>query len=304
MNNNLNLLVVFDAIMRGSSLTTAAKDLHVTQPALSRSLARLREDFGDPLFVRGKGRLIPTPKALELWEPVAKLLKQAGEIYKQPRPFDPSTAHGVVRIATTDYFEQVLWASILKSLHKMAPNLTFVTQMTGSHLPVEEMLNGHIQLAIAGYFKEIPSGFLQQSVFSDRFLSMVRKGHPLVTDRMSIQSYLKMGHVIISPSGDLSTTVDSILAKSNKRRRIVASVAGFQASGPIVATTDLILTAPGRLVKNFAKRLPVEIHAPPLDLPAINVIQVWHERFNNDEMVSWVRRVIATECHVLQDQKA
>lgn len=134
----------------------------------------------------------------------------------------------------------------------LAPNLIFVTQMTGSQLPSDAMKDGVVQLAIAGFFEGRLAGFIKQTIFSDRFLTLTRTGNPSVNGRLSIESYLKLGHVIISPNGDLTTTVDKALRKKRLKRRIVASVANFSVSGPIVANSNLVLTAPGRRIEKFS----------------------------------------------------
>lgn len=127
---------------------------------------------------------------------------------KKPPVFDPSHAQGIVRIATTDYFEQVVWVDLAGALSRKAPGLTFVTLMTGSQIPVQEMRDGTIQLAIAGYFGDLPPGFMRQSIFSDKFLSVMRSGIQGAVDSLTLDTYLKLGHLIVSPRGDLDGAVD------------------------------------------------------------------------------------------------
>jgi DNA-binding transcriptional LysR family regulator len=299
MSKDLNLLRVFVLLLDECNLSRAALRLHLTQPALSRSLARLRREFNDPLFVRAPGGMLPTPKAVALEPSLREVLEKVDRLYEKPPVFDPAKAKGIVRIATTDYFEQVIWVELAGALSRKAPGLTFVTLMTGSQIPVQEMRDGTVQLAIAGFFGDLPPGFMRQAIFSDKFFSVVRADHPGVKGDMTLEAYLDLGHLIVSPRGALEGAVDAALKKKSKRRRVVASVCSFLSSGPLVSTSDLVLTAPAKLVEKFASYLPLSIHEPPLALPKINVVQVWHERFHHDPMLAWLRNAIADACKSL-----
>lgn len=296
MKTDLNLLRVLHVILEERNLSKAAKRLHLTQPALSRSLVRLRDEFNDPLFVRTSSGMLPTPFAQALEPELRSTLEKLDSLYQRPEAFRPEAATGVVRIATTDYFEQVVWTELIGKLSAAAPNLTFVTQLVGGELPYEAMRSGSINLAIAGYFTDVPAAMKMQKLFEDTFTVVARHQHPLVKKRLTLEQYLECGHVLISPRGDLSGAVDRALQKQRKHRHIAASVAGFLSSGSVVANSDLLLTAPSLLAAQFARSLPVQAFAPPLDLPIIKVVQVWHERFHQDPLLTWVRQMIADHC--------
>ena len=295
-DQDLNLLRILAVLLEERHISRTAARLHVTQPAISRSLTRLRVEFNDQLFVRSTRGMLPTAKALKLEKPLFELLEKIESFYRAPEVFDPAKAKGLVRIATTDYFEQVVWVELVGALNRKAPGLRFVTTLTGSDLPTESMRDGTTHIAIAGFFGDMPNGFMRQALFTDNFLSVIRKDHPYSKREIDLADFLKLSHLVVSPGGDSFGAVDVELQKKNKQRHVAASVSSFLSSGPLVANSDLILTAPGRLVDLFTKYLPLRAFKPPLLLPKINVVQVWHERFHSDPMLSWLRKTIYDAC--------
>lgn len=295
-DQDFNLLKTLALLLEERHISRVAVRMHVTQPAISRALARLRVEFNDPLFVRTPKGMLPTAKALALEKPLIELLERLSAFYKTPKAFNPATAEGLIRVATTDYFEQVVWVDLVGNLNRQAPGLKFVTLMTGSELPIDAMREGNIHLAIAGFFGELPNGFMRQMLFSDHFLSVLRKNHPAAKRPLTLEDFLELSHLVVSPRGDHSGAVDTELQKSGKQRHVAASVCSFLSSGPLVAQSDFILTAPAKLAEKFAAYLPLKVMTPPVSLPKINVVQVWHERFHNDPMLAWVRKMISDAC--------
>jgi DNA-binding transcriptional LysR family regulator len=298
MPRDLNLLHTLAVLLEERHISRAAKRMHITQPAMSCSLARLREEFNDPLFIRTPKGMLPTPKALSLEKPLHEALKSITALYSSPKTFDPVTATGTVRIATTDYFEQVIWTHLLGQLQRQAPQVKFSTILTGGELPSDGLTTGHFQLAIAGYFGDLPTGFMKQALFSDYFTCVTRKNHPVIKNSLSLESYLKAKHLLVSPRGDLTGSIDTQLQKLGKSRHIAASVSSFLSSGPVIVNSDYILTAPNRLVQHFSQYLPIKIYKSPLEFPKINVIQVWHERFHQDPLHMWLRKIIFDACQI------
>lgn len=292
-SKDLNLLRVFALLLADGNVSRVAQKLRVTQPAISRALARLRDEFADPMFVRSPQGMLPTAKAASLEQPLLEALTRLEALYEGPKAFSPASATGVVRIATTDYFEQVVWVDLVGKLASEAPGLTFVTLMTGAQLQEGALRSGEVQLAIAGFFGELPSGFMRQTILTDKFVTVVRKGHPKIKKKkLTLETFCNLGHVIVSPQGDLEGAVDVSLRKAGYRRHVAASVCSFLSSGPLIASSDLILTAPARLVERFVTSLPLETFEPPIELPPINVVQIWHERFQADPMHIWLRAAI------------
>ena len=292
---DLNLLLVFKAIDRERNVSRAARELGLTQPALSQALARLREQLKDPLFVRSARGMVPTPKATELSPKIHRILETLGATLADAREFHPAQAERLFRLATTDYFELLALPALSAVLAREAPGVQIQTRSSDGILPKAELESGQLDLAIAGFYGDLPEGFYRQKLFEDDFACLVRRGHPLAAKKaraISVNDYATHRHAMISPQGDLKGRVDPLLAKQGKRRQISVALEGFAASGWIVARSDLVLTGPRRLLEIFASELPVKLLEEPFGLPRISVVQVWHARNHEDAEHRWLRTQI------------
>ena len=285
-----SLLMVFDALMTERSVTRAAARLHLSQPALSHALARLREALGDELFVRVARGVVPTPRALELAPLAKEALSRLELLFAPPQRFAPATARAQLTMASTEFFEHLVLPRLLPRLRRDAPGLTLRSRSAQGRLPKDEMERGECDLAIAGFFGELPEGFYQQTLFEDDFVCVVRKDHPQVGRTLSLKTYLALDHLLISMQGDLTGVVDVALAKRRCRRRVVAGIGNFLTPGWIVAESELILTAPRRLARLYQRHLQLQLLELPLDVPSIQVVQVWHERTHAAPLHRWFRR--------------
>jgi DNA-binding transcriptional LysR family regulator len=295
-SKNLNLLVVFDFLMREKNLSKAGRKLGLSQPAVSHSLERLRRDFADPLFVKTPGGVMPTPKAEKLYPEILKVMEDLGRIFEEQVDFDPSRAEARITLATTDYFEQSMAPSLLARLSKEAPGVTVVCRPLTGVLPKEDLASGSVDLATAGYFKDIPEGYLSQKLFDERFVCLMRKGHPAGKGKLTLDKYLEPHHALITLQGDLRGAVDVALEKLKKKRRVSMAVSNFVAAGWIAAESDLILTCPARLSKRLCQYLPLEEHEVPLKLAGFSVFQVWHQRTHREPLHRWFRATLHEVC--------
>ena len=294
-NKDLNLLNIFDVLMLERNVSRAAKRLSLSQSTISHSLGRMREMFGDELFVRVPRGIVPTPKALVLAPKIEALLKAAQLLFDEGEAFDPMKAEGTIRLATTEFFEHIALPKLIPMLREKAPNVVLRSMSTQGQLPKEKMEQGLIDIAVAGFFGDPPEGFSQELIFEDDFLGVVRKGHPILKTKKTVHDYVNYDHILISPQGDLVGVVDKILGKKNPRR-VVAGISNFLTPGWIVADSELILTAPSRLVNIFTKTLPVQPFELPFKSPNISVMQVWHERTGNEPLYKWFRGLIKNCC--------
>lgn len=292
---DLNLLRVFEALALERSATRAGRRLGLSQPAVSHALDRLREQLGDPLFVRAVGGMVPTPRALELEPLVRDVLARAARLTEGER-FDPATCDRRFRIATTDYFEYIALPRLAATLAAEAPRVTLISRPSGTELPRAELAEGELHLAIAGFYADVPEGFYQQRLFSERFVCVVRCDHPTVGSRLSLAQYTRLSHVLISPSGDLRGVVDELLEARCRRRHVAVAASSFLSAGWIVAGSDLVLTAPRRLALAYQRSLPLRIVRPPMAVPGFTVRQIWHERYHADPAHRWLRQRIAEAC--------
>ena len=294
-NKDLNLLNIFSVLLLERNVSRAAERLNLSQSTISHSLARMRDMFGDELFVRVPRGIVPTPKALALAPKVESLLKAAELLFDEGETFDPKKAVGTIRLAATEFFEHLALPKLIPILREKAPNVVLRSISTQGQLPKEKMEQGQIDVAVAGFFGDLTEGFSQELIFEDDFLGVVRKGHPILKTKKTVQDYTSFDHILISPQGDLIGVVDKILGKKNPRS-VVAGISNFLTPGWIVADSELILTAPSRLVDVFTKSLPVQSFELPFKSPHISVMQVWHERTANEPLIKWFRSLIKDCC--------
>lgn len=288
---NLNLLVALEALLDERSVTKAAKRVGVTQPAMSNTLAQLRSVFDDPLFRRTSSGLEPTPRALEVAEPVRSGLRSLRAALSRPR-FDPKSATRTFVIAASDYVELVLWPPLLSALAKEAPGVTLEVRPWGRHEIPELLARGEADVMI-GYFDQIPARHASARLFTEEYVCIVRKKHPLVAGTLPLAKYLKLGHVLVSQVGGGVGSVDRALALQGKSRRVVARVSHFLMVPTLVARTDLVAALSRRVAEAFADPLKLQVLKPPIELPRATVGHAWHEQMENDPGHRWLRELIA-----------
>ena len=291
---DLNLLTVFVAIDEYRHITKAAKVLGITQPALSHALGRLRSLLGDKLFVKSSQGMVPTPKSEQLSVPIRALLHSFETSVLGAQEFNPKTLKKTFTIHTTDLIECLALPKLLQSLENEAPHLKVVSRPAGFSLPREEMERGTCDVAIAGFFGDLPDGFYQQKLFTDHFQTAVRQNHPRLRGKKSLtlDEYCNERHVLIAPGGELRGRVDDILKKKKRERQIVAGLNVFMSSAWIISQSDYLLTGPSRLLGQSGQAFPIQVMAAPIEIPSITIVQVWHERNHQDQGHKWVREHI------------
>lgn len=291
---DLNLLVVFQTITETRQITRAAKLLNLTQPAISHALKRLRASLGDPLFVKTPDGMIATPFANSIAVPVREILQRLeSEIFSR-QPFSPATLRRTFHIRTTDLMESLLAPSLIQHLLKEAPEVNVSFTNTGYELPKTELETGVCDLAIAGFYGELPEGFYQQKLVQDNFSCAVNRKHTLAKKggNLTLEEFSRQHHLLISPGGELTGAVDRALQAKKLQRTIVAGTSSFFVSGWVLAQTETILTAPSQLLNQLASFLPLRIFPLPLKLPDIRIVQVWHAVNHNDAAHQWFRQLI------------
>lgn len=286
---DLNLLPVLDALVATGSVTRAAARLHLSQSAVSHALARLRRAFPDPLFVRTPTGLAPTAFCQALAPALRRLLQDLAAALAAPADFDPATARRSFTLAMTDYVALLLLPPLLEDIRQHAPGVNLevrlVHQDQSESLAVE---TGAVDLALLLRPPE-RSGLRQRQLFDDRFVCLVRKDHPLVGRRLTLERYLELSHLLISPQGQGLGFVDSALLQRGLSRRIVLKLPYFIVAAPILARTDLLLTLPERVARDLAAHFPLRQLPPPMELPPFAMYQVWHDRHDQDPAHRWLR---------------
>jgi DNA-binding transcriptional LysR family regulator len=284
---NLNLLVALDALLDAGTVTGAAQRTGVTQSAMSHALRQLRELLGDPLLVRGAGGLVPTPRAEALRVPIRRALLDLQHALRDPPSFDPATAQRRFQLGTGDYFAHIVLPPLLqRSLDTPGIDLDVLPFSAATDLP--KLGTGELDLALGAFVPDAP-GLCRAHLFTDGFVCLVRREHPVVRRRLTLRQYVQLPHVLISPTGTGSSPVDEQLAAQGLRRRIALRIRYFLAAPMVVATSDLVLTAPRRLGEVFARHFDLQLHEPPVALQPFTVVQLWHQRFDADPGHRWLR---------------
>jgi DNA-binding transcriptional LysR family regulator len=291
---DLNLLVALDALLGAGSVTEAARRSGVTQSAMSHSLARLRAVLGDPLLVRTQSGMTPTPRARALAQPLARALVELRSVVASGAEFDPATSRRAFTLGTADYAAFILAPAVMQRLGRDAPNVELVLRPVPSAiaLPLEEE---RLDLALTPY-PEARATLVAQKLFSDRFVCVVREGHPAIGKsqrKLDLATFTELSHVQIAPRGARGGAVDEHLARLGKTRRVALRVADFLVAPAVVARSELVLTLPERVARPLAEPLGLRILEPPFAVPAFSMFQVWHERRRNDAAHAWLRGLVA-----------
>lgn len=288
---DLNLLTVFDAVMREGNATRAAARLGLTQSAVSHALGRLRTLFGDALFVRSPRGMIPTPAAVEMAGSVRSMLEQAERLLARERGFDPSASARRFVLGLSDYATLALLPRITAIAASEAPAVSLIAK-SASHGTGLRMLDEGEAEVIAGNFPPVPPHIGSELLFMEGFVCAARAGHPALAKRLTMRRYLASDHLQVSTRGDPHGYVDDVLDRLGARRRVKLTTAYFLAAPLLLESTDLLATEPERLFLAFRGRSQLSFAKPPFAAPSFEVAQAWHSRHDGDAGHAWLRGVI------------
>ncbi len=288
-NLDLHALECFDVLMRERSVSRTAERLGMSQSSASEMLARLRERFGDPLLVRTRDGMAPTPRAEALLPRVRATLDHLRGLLEEPA-FEPARSTERFRITTSDYTQLLLMPELTRRLAAQAPGCTI--DVLPVHIQrVEQALDaGDIDLAIA-YFPEPPPSLRRAPLFTDRIVGIARCGHPLVTASLDAERFAALSHIGVAPSGVgyFIGIVDSALESLGLRRRIAVSSPHFLLAAHLVSQSDLVLALPQRAAVMLAQFFRVTIFELPMTSRTIELAMYWHERCHHARAQQWLR---------------
>jgi len=288
---DLNLLVLLRALLNERHVTRAARRVGLSQSAASHALTRLRELYRDPLLVRRGRALELTPRAQLLVPELEQGLSHLeGTLRAQPT-FDPRHARRTFTITAADYLQATLVAPLLRRLSVEAPGFELTL---ASFTNVFDLLeSGQVDFSLVAK-QTLPSQFSARRLYSDGFVCMARKRHPLTLGRrLSLEQYLSAGHLLVAPSGSPGSLLDTELARRGLVRRIAARVSSFLAVPTVVSASDLISTGPELLWRQLAPLYSLELHALPLRVPRFDIDLIWHCRRDSDEAHAFLRDALA-----------
>lgn len=288
----LSLLELFDTVFRTSNLTAAGEQLGLSQPAVSRGLARLRDIYDDPLFVRRHRGVQPTPRAQELFEPIASALAIVRGTFGKP-VFEPERQTRRFQLAMSDIGERYFIAHLIRHLGRIAPGVTIGVVSPERSAFLAALATGEIDMGI-GYFPDLGKQVRVQRLFEEHFTYVARQGHPTVNGRIAVSDLRSLEHVIANPPGTQhAATVRKVLSGRRVRAPITHELYSFLGVGPIVSETDLVSVVPLNLARLVAEHLRLQIVRPPVRFPGFDVSMVWHQRFDREEGRLWLRRLFA-----------
>lgn len=292
-NKDLNLLLLFKVLYEELNVSSAANRLNLSQPALSHKLNKLRHEFTDPLFVRAARGLTPTPKAISISAEILQLVSSLEGFYQHQSGTDFLTQADRLVIYSTDYIENLLVPDLLAVLAEQAPQVQLVLRHTQGQLPKQQLERGDCDLAIAGFYRDLPESFYQQKLQTEEFVVLMRSRHPLAQQPMSLEHYCQARHIVTTLTGDLDGLVDQELAKSGLARQVCAGLSGFLSPAHIVAKNDVLLTCLKSVADIAQHANPnLRISPCPVVLPQVQISQIWHSRTQDDPLRRWLRQQI------------
>lgn len=287
---DLNLLTTLRHLLATGSVTATADRMRLSQPAVSRALGRLRQGLGDPLFVRDGSRLVPTPRALALQPELEALMGRLDELLLTGAGFDAATSRRTFVVATADYGAAVLMAPLLERLAAQAPSVTVrIVQILPE--PEVALSSGACDLMWSPP-RSVSQAVVWTKLLDEGFAFVLRKGHRLARHPLTLERYLDVPQIALSPDGKPGNRLDEALERIGHRRTLVAHVPTFALVPALVAQSDLGAVLPRRIITLSADRWGLVARPLPFPVPGFTLHQAWHERHRHDAGHAWFRKLV------------
>lgn len=306
---DLNLLVYLDVLLRERSVTRAAADLGITQPALSNALKKLRNLFDDPLMVRASDGMMPTERALKVQPKLHELLAQVQHLLQPVQEFKPLTSDRVFRIMVSDYAEATLIPSVVYALRREAPGVV-LDLLTPSDVQFSDMEEGRVDMAI-NRFDDIPQSFHQVTLWEDNFSCLVNNNNSL-HENFKLKSYLDSRHIWVSKTGwgaGYGMTpkkmasfgwVDQALSRLGKKRDIAIFTRHYQMPALLAQNNDLVATLPQRMARQHLSNPNLTLYELPFYVPSFELKMAWSPILQHNPAHRWLRKLIAYTAERIQ----
>ncbi len=295
---DLNLLVVFDAMLEHQNVTKAGDSIKLSQPAMSAAVSRLRELFDDPLFVRTRQGMAPTPKAQALSPSVRQVVQTIRGDILQPKEFNPLLSDRTFTLVTPDIAEVNFLPRLISELAKKSPHINLRTLAMPREAAAHSLESASAEMAI-GYFPDLhKAGFFQQKLITNSHVCLVRMNHPTIGNKITSAQFLQAAHAVVKPDGR-EHLFERFLQGKGIKRRVVVELSHFMSLLPIIETSNLLATVPKDLAEFFVQHGNVRYIPTPMKSPVIDVHLFWHQRFHKEPAHIWLRQVI----HQLFNQK-
>jgi DNA-binding transcriptional LysR family regulator len=290
---DLNLLIVFDALMRERSVTRAGERIGLSQPAVSHALNRLRYMLKDQLFVRTPDGMVPTPRAEQLADPLRRALNDM-QLALEAEPFAPSAANRQFTIAVNNYAAVVLSPPLIVAVSDAAPSVRLNLRPSGTLAVLDLLDRGELDLAV-GYFATAAERFAVAPLIEDHFVVAMRCDHPAAISQLTAEAFAALVHLEISSSGEDTSFIDAWLERLKLSRRIMHR-APYLSTACILSHSNMAATLTARIAQAFMRSEEIYIAELPCPSPRVSLGMLWHRRLDNQPAHRWLRGLVETTC--------
>ena len=292
---DLNLLVAFDALMAERSVTRAGTRIGRTQPAMSAALSRLRSLLADELFVRGPSGLQPTPRAMDLAEPLGRALADIQRTLAFTQAFAPQSSTLSFNLGLSEHPTFVLLPRLVERLRDVAPGITLRVRSFIARDDAIAMLDaGEVDLAVGVPPTTAAGRILTRPLFEERFVCIVRRGHPALAARWDMATFLSLSHLLVSPENEGFGHVDAALSKWGLKRRLALTLPQMHAAPELIARSDMVATLLRGVVAGSGHPTALRVLDPPIELDPVVFVLSWHRRNDGHPAQRWFRDCIAS----------
>lgn len=292
---DLNLLIALDALLEEGSVVGAAQRMHLSAPAMSRTLARIRETVGDPILVKVGRRMVPTPRAVALREQVRQSVEAAVRLLQPTQEVDLATLERQFNLHANDTFTGAFGGLLLEHVRREAPHSVLRFQPE-SDTEDDVLRDGKVDLYISA-MRQMGAEIRVQPLFTTTFVGLAREDHPIFDDEITPGQFASYDQISVSRRGRTSGPIDTALATLGLKRTVSLVVPTFHSAVFALSSSDLILPLPEHVVSTVRKMgVRARPFALPIPLETVVIVQAWHPRFQHDPAHQWLRRVIRAMC--------
>ena len=287
------LLVIFQELMRHQRTTVVAENLSLSQSAISHALARLRELFEDPLFLRRPNGLEPTQRAKELLPQIEALIRLSSDTLETGKAFDPKETGRVFRLGGGDFMSTLIAAPLLNAFEKEAPNASFIFRFFLGQQAIEALSKDEIDIAVGRFNPKPDDNYIIEELYQESYCVIARAEHPKLHGNIDLQTFSELGHVIIALGKELDQLGDDNLKKLNIDRRVVAAVPRFFTGFTLVAQSDAILIVQRRLAERYASAFKLQILDVPYSTATFPIVSVRRKADKDDAAINWLIKKVS-----------
>ncbi|MCG7525905.1 LysR family transcriptional regulator [Streptomyces sp. OfavH-34-F] len=296
MQLDLNLLTALDALLEEGSVAGAAARLHVTAPAMSRSLGRIRKVTGDQILVRTGRHMTPTPRALAMRTEVHALVQQAQQLLSARTELDLAGLERVFTVRWHDALTTACGSAFVAAVHRQAPGVRIRLTVEPGH-DTPELRRGEVDIASSAGPPSQPD-IRHRLIGRDKIVLAVRPGHPLAEEPVTIERYLAADHVTVSRRGSLRDRVDEAVAALGHERRVIVSAPTTDTALQLARDADVVVAVPDAVTRSARHHLGLTTLPLPFDLPPVSLHVFWHQRYDDDPAHTWL---LSLATRTLQD---